>query len=91
MKPWIPAFAGMTAKAETKATAATATPQSFKSLDIRLRRSKAEPAFAEMTEKSRNANRNTATPQHHESFKSLDSRIRGNDEQKQTPLAASQR
>jgi hypothetical protein len=96
MKPWIPAFAGMTAKAETKATAATATataatatPQSFKSLDIRLRRSKAEPAFAEMTEKSRNANRNTATPQHHESFKSLDSRVRGNDEQ--TPLAASQR
>ncbi|ALN85195.1 hypothetical protein LC55x_1916 [Lysobacter capsici] len=54
----------MTAKAETKATAtaATATPQSFKSLDIRLRRSKAEPALAEMTAKSRNANRNTATP-----------------------------
>ncbi|QWF18811.1 hypothetical protein [Lysobacter capsici] len=35
MKPWIPAFAGMTAKA--KATAATATPQSFKSLDSRVR------------------------------------------------------
>jgi hypothetical protein len=55
----------MTAKAETKATAATAataTPQSFKSLDIRLRRSKAEPAFAGMTAKSTNANRNTATP-----------------------------